>query len=123
VLRRADCDLMLDVNNVYVNSVNHRYDAEQFIKAMPAHRVTYMHIAGHYNEAPDLIVDSHGAAVIDPVYALLDVAYAHCGVKPTLLERDFNIPPLAELIEELDRIRAIQQDHARATTHPHVRVA
>lgn len=123
VLRRADCDLMLDVNNVYVNSVNHRYDAEQFIQAMPAQRVAYMHIAGHYNEAPDLIVDSHGAPVIDPVYALLDAAYAHCGVKPTLLERDFNIPPLAELIDELDRIRAIQQQHAHASAHPHVRVA
>jgi len=108
VLRRADCDLMLDVNNVYVNSVNHRFDAQAFIKAMPAERVAYMHMAGHCNEADDLIVDSHGAPVIDPVYALLDVAYAHCGVKPTLLERDFNIPPLPELIEELDRIRAIQ---------------
>jgi len=90
---------------------------------MPAQRIAYMHIAGHYNEAPDLIVDSHGAPVIDPVYALLDVAYAHCGVKPTLLERDFNIPPLTELIEELDRIRAIQQHHAHASAHPHVRVA
>ena len=82
-----------------------------------------MHIAGHYNEAPDLIVDSHGAPVIDPVYALLDVAYAHCGVKPTLLERDFNIPALAELIGELDRIRTIQQRHTPASAHPHVRVA
>jgi uncharacterized protein (UPF0276 family) len=108
VLRRADCDLMLDVNNVYVNSVNHRFDAQAFIRSMPAERVAYMHMAGHCNEAPDLIVDSHGAPVIDPVYELLDVAYAHCGVKPTLLERDFNIPPLPELIEELDRIRAIQ---------------
>jgi uncharacterized protein (UPF0276 family) len=75
---------------------------------MPAERVAYMHMAGHYNEADDLIVDSHGAPVIDPVYDLLDVAYAHCGVKPTLLERDFNIPPLPELIVELDRIREIQ---------------
>jgi len=108
VLRRADCDLMLDVNNVFVNSVNHRFDAQAFIKSMPAERVVYMHMAGHYNEAPDLIVDSHGAPLIDPVYDLLDVAYAHCGVKPTLLERDFNIPPLPELLGELDRIRAIQ---------------
>jgi len=108
VLKRADCDLMLDVNNVYVNSVNHRFDAQAFIRAMPAERVAYMHMAGHYNEAPDLIVDSHGAPVIDPVFDLLDVAYAHCGVRPTLLERDFNIPPLPELIEELDRIRSIQ---------------
>lgn len=111
VLRRADCDLMLDVNNVYVNSVNHRYDAREFIRAMPAERVAYMHMAGHYNEADDLIVDSHGAPLIDPVYALLDFAYGHCGVRPTLLERDFNIPPLPELIGELDRIREIQASH------------
>jgi uncharacterized protein len=117
VVRRADCDLMLDVNNVYVNSVNHRFDAQAFIKAMPAQRVAYMHIAGHYNEAEDLIVDSHGAPLIDPVYDLLDAAYAHCGVKPTLLERDFNIPPLAELIGELDRIREIQ---AKYTTQDDV---
>src|SRR5215475_14439919 len=120
VLQRADCDLLLDVNNVYVNSVNHRYDAKQFIAAMPPQRVAYLHMAGHYNEAPDLIVDSHGAAVIDPVFDLLDVAYAHCGVRPTLLERDFNIPPLAELIGELDRIREIQAEH-RIDDTQHVR--
>jgi len=109
VLKRADCDLMLDVNNVYVNSVNHRYDAKAFIDAMPPQRVAYLHIAGHYDEAPGLIVDSHAAPVIDPVWDLLDHTYAHCGVKPTLLERDFHIPPLAELLAELDHIRAIQQ--------------
>ena len=111
VLQAADCDLLLDVNNVYVNAVNHRYDAEQFIKAMPRGRVAYIHIAGHYNEAPDLIVDSHAAAVIDPVWRLLDTAYAEFGVLPTLLERDFKFPPLAELIDELDHVRAIQNRH------------
>jgi uncharacterized protein (UPF0276 family) len=121
VLARADCDLLLDVNNVYVNSVNHRYDAAQFINAIPVDRVAYMHIAGHYNEAPDLIVDSHAAPIIDPVYALLDLAYARFGVKPTLLERDFNFPPLGELLDELARIREIQQRHEDATAH--VRVA
>jgi len=120
VLEAADCDLLLDVNNVYVNSVNHRYDAAEFIGALPADRIAYIHIAGHYNEAPDLIVDSHGAPIIDPVYALLDVAYAHCGVRPTLLERDFNIPPLAELIGELDRIRAIQAKYTSQDV-PHAR--
>jgi uncharacterized protein (UPF0276 family) len=111
VLRAADCDLLLDVNNVYVNSVNHRYDAKAFIAAMPAERVAYLHIAGHYNEAPDLIVDSHAAAVIDPVWDLLDHTYAHCGVKTTLLERDFRFPPLAELLDELKHIRTIQHPH------------
>ena len=121
VLERADCELLLDVNNVYVNSVNHRYDAAQFIAAIPADRVAYMHIAGHYNEAPDLIVDSHAAPIIDPVYDLLDLAYARFGAKPTLLERDFNFPPLSELLGELARIREIQQRHTNAC--PHVRVA
>jgi uncharacterized protein (UPF0276 family) len=112
VLAAADCDLLLDVNNVYVNSVNHRYDAQAFIRALPRGRVAYMHIAGHFNEAPDLIVDSHAAAVIDPVWNLLDTAYAEFGVLPTLLERDFKFPPLAELIDELDHVRAIQRTHA-----------
>jgi uncharacterized protein len=112
VLKEADCDLLLDVNNIYVNSVNHRYDAEEFLNALPRDRVAYIHIAGHYDEAPDLIVDSHAAPVIDPVWKLLDSAYARFGVKPTLLERDFRFPPLAELIGELDHVRAIQRAHA-----------
>jgi hypothetical protein len=68
-----------------------------------------MHTAGHYREADDLIVDTHGAEVIDPVWALLDEAYQTHGVFPTLLERDFNIPPLAELVTEVARIAALQQ--------------
>ena len=113
VLEEADCDLLLDVNNIYVNSVNHGYDAEQFLYALPAARVAYMHIAGHYHEADDLLVDTHGADVIDPVWDLLDRAYAHCGVVATLLERDFNIPPLGQLLAEVDRIVATQSRHAR----------
>jgi hypothetical protein len=108
VLDAADCDLLLDVNNVHVNSINHRYDAVEFIRAMPADRVSQYHIAGHYNEAADLIVDTHGASVIEPVFALLAEAYRCFGAKPTLLERDFNFPPIAELVAELDRIRALQ---------------
>ncbi len=108
VLAEADCDLLLDVNNIYVNSVNHGYDAEQFMYALPAERVVYFHVAGHYNAADDLIVDTHGADVIDPVWQLLDKAYAHFGVVPTLLERDFNIPPLPELLGEIDRINDLQ---------------
>lgn len=110
VLAEADCELLLDVNNIHVNSVNHRYDALDFLHRLPAERVGYIHVAGHYNEADDLIVDTHGAAVIDPVWALLAAAYRHVGVRPTLLERDFNFPPLAELVAELDRIRACQRD-------------
>ena len=108
VLAEADCDLLLDVNNVYVNSVNHGYDAVAFLDALPAARVRYLHVAGHYRQAPDLIVDSHGADVIDPVWDLLARAYRHVGPLPTVLERDFNVPPLAELLRETQRIRAAQ---------------
>lgn len=108
VLERADCDLMLDVNNVYVNSINHRYDAGTFLAGVPAGRVVYMHVAGHYVEAEDLRVDTHGADVCDPVWQLLADAYRHCGVKPTVLERDFNIPPLDALLQEVAVIRRLQ---------------
>jgi len=108
VLEEADCALLLDVNNIYVNSINHRYDAETFLKALPANRIAYIHIAGHYNEADDLIVDTHGADVIDPVWDLLNKTYKHFGVVPTLLERDFNIPPLPELLKEVNTIADIQ---------------
>ena len=111
VLEEADCDLLLDVNNIYVNSVNHRYDAESFLKALPAERIAYCHVAGHYNEADDLIVDTHGADIIDPVWKLLDTAYEHFGVFPTMVERDFNIPPIAELIKEVEQIKALQEKH------------
>jgi uncharacterized protein (UPF0276 family) len=104
VLEEADCDLLLDVNNIYVNSINHQYDAEDFLKSLPAERIAYFHMAGHYVEAEDLIVDTHGADVVDTVWELLDKAYEHFGVIPTLLERDFNIPPVNELLQEIDTI-------------------
>ena len=108
VLVEADCDLHLDVNNVYVNSINHAYDPIEFIRAMPTERIVYMHMAGHYNEAENLIIDTHGADVIDPVWSLLEQTYHIHGVAPTLLERDFNIPPLHELVREVERIGLIQ---------------
>ena len=113
VLERADCDLLLDVNNIYVNSVNHGYDAMQFLEGLPAERVAYIHVAGHYNEAEDLIIDTHGADVIDPVWKLLDAAYRRLGPVPTLLERDFNFPPVDELLDEvrtINRMQAVHQD-------------
>ena len=108
VLEEADCELLLDVNNIYVNSINHKYDARQFMEAMPADRVKYFHVAGHYVEAPDLRVDTHGDAVADPVWELLADAYAHFGPVPTLLERDFNLPPIDELLAEIRRIKTLQ---------------
>lgn len=116
VIEEADCDMLLDVNNIYVNSVNHRYDAKNFLKALPGERITYGHIAGHYDEAEDLIVDTHGADVIDPVWELLDVAYDTFGVFPTLVERDFNIPPLEVLIKEVEHVQAIQTKYQSKQT-------
>jgi len=108
VLAEADCDLLLDVNNVYVNSVNHGYDAGAFLAALPGERIVYGHVAGHEREDEDLIIDTHGAAVVDPVWSLLAEAYAVHGVFPTLLERDFMLPPLADLMHELARIGELQ---------------
>ena len=110
VVEEADCDLLLDVNNIYVNSVNHGYDATDFLRSLPAQRIAYGHIAGHYNEAEDLIVDTHGAAVIDKVWRLLGEAYAAFGVFPTLLERDFNLPRVDDLFAEVARIGAVQDE-------------
>jgi uncharacterized protein (UPF0276 family) len=121
VLDEADCDLLLDVNNIYVNSINHGYDAEEFLSAMPGERIVYYHVAGHYDEAPDLKVDTHGAPIIDPVWALLGKAYARFGVRPTLLERDTNIPPLPELLAELQRIRELQAEYTTAAALRHAR--
>jgi uncharacterized protein (UPF0276 family) len=122
VLQEADCDLLLDVNNIYVNSVNHRYDAVGFLQSLPGERIAYGHIAGHFNEADDLLVDTHGAEVISGVWNLLDKAYDIFGVFPTLLERDFNLPPVEELLGELDQIRASQQRLLAATPDPSHRI-
>lgn len=114
VLEQADCLMLLDVNNIYVNSINHQYDAEAFLAAMPTSRILYGHIAGHFDEADDLKVDTHGADVIQPVWELLDKAYAVHGVFPTLLERDFNIPPMNQLLVEVEKIREIQSKYQAA---------
>jgi len=108
VLEEADCDLMLDINNIVVNSINHRYDAHEFLAAMPAERIRYFHLAGHFVEAEDLRVDTHGSAVDDQAWQLLEAAYEKFGPVPTLLERDFNFPPLDELLGEVRRIRDLQ---------------
>jgi len=121
VLQEADCDLLLDVNNIYVNSINHAYDAKDFLFTLPAERVVYFHIAGHYKEAEDLCIDTHGAPVIDPVWQLLEHAYQHFGAVPTLLERDFNIPSLDTLLLEVDRIIELQTPWQAAVNTPKLR--
>lgn len=108
VVEAADCLLHLDVNNLYVNSVNHGFDPLAHLAALPLERTCYIHVAGHYREPDGFLVDTHGAPVIDPVWALLEAAYERCGAAPTCLERDFNLPPLAELVAEVGRIDRIQ---------------
>ena len=111
VLEESDCNLLLDVNNIYVNSINHQYDPVEFLHALPGDRIAYGHIAGHYDEADDLKVDTHGADVKPDVWHLLEQAYQRFGVFPTLLERDFNFPPLDELLGEVAQIRQVQSSY------------
>lgn len=117
LLERADCDLLLDVNNAYVNAINHGGDAGAFIARMPSHRIACYHVAGHYDQADDLKIDTHGTAVKNVVWTLLADTYRLHGVRPTLLERDFNFPPMAELLRELGEIRALQADAAPPAVH------
>ncbi len=108
VLSEADCDLHLDVNNIYVNSVNFGFDPHAFLRGIPGNRIVYSHVAGHLQEIPNLLIDTHGEDIIDPVWALLIEAYQLYGKFPTLLERDTNIPPLEILIKEVDKIAELQ---------------
>ncbi len=117
VLDEADCDLLLDINNIVVNSINHNYDAHKFLYAMPAERIRYFHVAGHYVEAEDLRIDTHGDAICDQVWDLLGDAYKRFGPVPTLLERDFNFPPISELIDELQRIKGLQRESGDSSSN------
>lgn len=124
VVEEADCGILLDVNNLYVNSRNIGYDAVAFLDAIPGERIVYAHMAGHAKQAesaldnalegddapePDLYLDTHGHPLADPVLRLLDAAYERFGVFPAIVERDQNIPPMPELLAELAGIREIQQ--------------
>jgi uncharacterized protein (UPF0276 family) len=121
IVQEADCGLHLDVNNIHVNSRNHGFDAADFMAQLPLDRVLYIHVAGHEIEPDGLLLDTHGADVIDPVWTLLAQAYAHCGPVPTCLERDFNIPPLATLMPEVRRV-ASMQDAAAAVAESSTRL-
>jgi uncharacterized protein len=113
IARRADCLLLLDVNNVYVSAHNHGFDALAYLDGIPAERVQQIHLAGHENRG-GLIVDTHDAAVIDPVWNLYAEAISRFGPVSTMIERDDHIPPLAELIVELDMARSIAEPILRA---------
>ena len=107
IVAEADCLLHLDVNNIYVNSRNFGFDPLEFMTALPLEKTCYIHVAGHYTEPDGLLVDTHGAEVIDPVWGLLEEAYRRTGPVPTCLERDTNIPELEELVGELKVIAEI----------------
>lgn len=110
ILKKVNCDLLLDVNNVYVNSFNHKYNAKEFIKQLPLERVSYIHMAGHLQVSETLIIDTHGEPIIDPVYDLYE--YTMNLLKrdvPVLLERDFNIPNLQELQQEINTLSKIKK--------------
>ncbi len=108
VLQESGCLLLLDVNNVFVNSVNHSYNPYDFIQAMPTDKIAYLHLAGHWQKTPELIIDTHGDDVIEAVWQLLEHTYQTHGVQPTLLERDSEIPPLTTLLKEVERIKTYQ---------------
>jgi uncharacterized protein (UPF0276 family) len=106
VAEEADCLLLLDVNNVYVNSVNHGFDPILFLAGVPVERVQQIHLAGHSDHGT-YVVDTHDHPVAEPVWALYRHACERFGAVATLIERDDRIPPLNELVDELDRARGV----------------
>jgi len=109
IVSESGCQLLLDVNNVYVNAFNHNYEAKAFIQSLPLDRVAYIHMAGHERVAPDLIIDTHGQDIIDPVYDLFEWTVPQLQPVPVLLERDFNIPEMNMLQNEMNQLRQITQ--------------
>lgn len=109
ILERADCGLLLDVNNVFVNSQNHGFDPYAWLQRIPLDRVLQLHVAGHELWDDGLIVDTHGATVRDEVYEMMAWVIERVGPRPVLLERDNNIPPLSELLAEIRRLDGVYQ--------------
>ncbi len=106
IAEKADCLLLLDVNNIYVSSFNHQFDAKTFIDGVQKNRVQQIHLAGHQNHG-DYIIDTHDAPVIDPVWDLYGYALSRLGAVSTMIERDDQMPELEELIQELQIARDI----------------
>lgn len=107
--KRTGCGLLLDVNNIYVSAFNHGFDAQDFLSGIPKDRVRQIHLAGHSNMGTH-IIDTHDAPVVDPVWRLYADALRRFGPVPTMIERDDNIPPFAELVEELDKARLLARE-------------
>lgn len=114
VLEAGDAGLLLDVNNVYVNSLNHGFDPRAFIAALDLRRVVEIHVAGHTKRASGLVLDTHGAPVADPVLDLLGFTLAQSGPRPVVLERDNDIPELGELVREVETLRRIYETGVRS---------
>jgi uncharacterized protein len=112
VARRADCAILLDVNNIYVSAVNHGFDPLEYLRGVPQERVRQFHLAGH-SDMDGHLIDTHDHPIVAPVWALYREAVAHFGPVPTMIERDDNIPELAELVAELDVARAVAAGEAR----------
>jgi len=106
IAERADCLILLDVNNIYVSSVNHEFDPLEYLNAIPVDRVQQIHLAGHENHG-DYLIDTHDHPVPDPVWELYGAAVRRFGSVSTMIERDANIPPLEELCSELDAARQV----------------
>jgi uncharacterized protein len=117
VCQQADCDLLLDLNNVHVSAVNHGFDALAYLQRLPAGRVRQFHLAGHSDHG-DHLVDTHDQPVADPVWALYQQALQRFGAVPTMIERDDHIPPLGELVAELGQARRIAAETLAAATQP-----
>jgi len=112
IVKESGCNMLLDVNNVYVNAFNHNYNTHEFIDAMPLEKVSYIHMAGHHKLNDNLIIDTHGEAIIDPVFELFDYTLDKLGRNiPVLLERDFNFPEMNELKLEMNKLRNICLKH------------
>jgi uncharacterized protein (UPF0276 family) len=111
IVDRADCKLLLDVNNVYVNAFNHKYDAREYIGQLPLDKVAYIHMAGHEQIEPDLIIDTHGQPIIDPVYELFEWTIQKMEPVPVLLERDYNFDELEQIESELMTLRKLIKKH------------
>lgn len=111
IVEHSGCDLLLDVNNVYVNAFNHNYNAKEFIEHLPLERVAYIHMAGHEQVEPDLIIDTHGQPIIDPVYELFEWTIQKMDPVPVLLERDYHFEDLEQIQGELTRIKSILKKH------------
>lgn len=109
VAEQADCHILLDINNIFVSAFNHGFDPCAYLDGIPVERVRQFHLAGHENRG-DLIIDTHDAPVIDPVWDLYAKALQRFGAVSTMIERDEHIPPLQELLLELDHARRIAKD-------------